>query len=78
MVASAGVFGSLEGEEVEELGMNGDDDKEDEEEEAELVSSLTTTPPKNALLMRYRSTPQNHSPPGSPSRRPWDDVGVQG
>ncbi|KAL5203478.1 hypothetical protein ABZP36_014430 [Zizania latifolia] len=62
--ASARAFGSLEGEETEELGMNGGDDKEDEEEEAELVSSATTTPPKNALLlMRCRSAPQNRSSP---------------
>ncbi|KAL5231443.1 hypothetical protein ABZP36_030219 [Zizania latifolia] len=72
MVASAGVFGSLEGEEAEELGMNGGDDKEDEEEEAELVSSATTTPPKNALLlMRCRSAPQNRSSPLT-SRFPVD------
>ncbi|XP_040380374.1 uncharacterized protein LOC121054504 [Oryza brachyantha] len=69
MEASARVFGSLGGEEAEEIGINGgggggDREEEEEEEAAELVSSATTTPPKNALLlMRCRSAPQNRSSP---------------
>uniref|UniRef100_A0ACD5TY39 Uncharacterized protein n=1 Tax=Avena sativa TaxID=4498 RepID=A0ACD5TY39_AVESA len=63
-----GVFCSVERDDAEEPGINGDKEKGDDgdagEAAAELVSSATTTPPKNALLlMRCRSAPQNRSSP---------------
>lgn len=67
MGVGVGVFCSVERDEAEEHGMNGDKEEDDEEAgeaAAELVSSPTTTPPKNALLlMRCRSAPQNRSSP---------------
>jgi hypothetical protein len=67
MGVGVGVFGSVQGDEAEEPGINGDKEQEDEvagETAAELVSSAPATPPKNALfLMRCRSAPQNRTSP---------------